>query len=70
MRKWKVNAPDLKLAGEMKLKCDLSLFALKLMTARGFCDFQQVVDFSAMTSWKTPSLLRIWSRRLILSMNL
>ncbi len=45
MRKWKVNAPDLKLAGEMKLKCDLSLFALKLMTARGFCDFQQVVDF-------------------------
>lgn len=45
MKKWIVNIPDERLASEFKKQCDLSMLTLKLLTARGFCDFQQVADF-------------------------
>lgn len=57
MKKWTVNKPDEKLAGEFKLKCDLSLLTLKLLTARGFCDFQQVVDFFDDSELADPFLI-------------
>ena len=45
MKKWIVHNADEKLAAEFMRQCDLSMLTLKLLTARGFCDFQQVADF-------------------------
>lgn len=57
MKIWTVNEPDEKLAREFKTKCDLSLLALKLMTARGFCDFRQVADFFNTGELSDPFLI-------------
>lgn len=45
MKKWTIRRPDSGLAAQMKLKCDLSLLALKLLTVRGFNNFDDVVGY-------------------------
>lgn len=56
MNKWIVHKADDKLAAEFGKKCDLSLLTLRLMTARGFCDFQQIVDFFSAEEFEDPFL--------------
>lgn len=57
MKKWKVNTPDERLAAEFKKQCDLSMLTLKLMTARGFCDFQQIADFFDTGNLEDPFII-------------
>ncbi|MGN0633870.1 MAG: single-stranded-DNA-specific exonuclease RecJ [Oscillospiraceae bacterium] len=57
MKSLTVNKPDNRLAAEFKQKCDLSLSVLRLLTARGFCDFQQVVDFFSAEELEDPFII-------------
>lgn len=45
MKKWSVRSADDRLAAQFAKQCDLGMTTLRLMTARGFSDFQQVADF-------------------------
>ncbi|MCD7741273.1 MAG: single-stranded-DNA-specific exonuclease RecJ [Ruminococcus sp.] len=57
MKNWIVRQADEKLAGEFKLKCDLSMLVLEVLTSRGFCEFEQVVDFFSQGELEDPFLI-------------
>ena len=57
MRKWKTNSPDDKLAAEFKEQCDLSLTALRLLTARGASSFDEVSDMFGADGFGDPFVI-------------
>lgn len=57
MKKWIVNKPDEALVRDFAKRCDLSPLALRLLTARGFCDFQQVADFFSTDGLEDPFII-------------
>lgn len=58
MKKWIINKPDLPKVDEFSKKCDLNRLVLEIMTARGYTDFQQIVDFFSMTELSDPFLIK------------
>lgn len=58
MKKWKINVSDDALAADFKKKCDLSMLTLKIMTAREYTDFQQLVDFFNETELSDPFMIK------------
>lgn len=54
MKKWIINNADDRLAREFKEQCDLSLTALRLLTARGFCDFKKVAELFGRDEFQDP----------------
>lgn len=45
MKKWKINKCDEQKVAEFLSKCDINKLALEVLSARGYNDFQQIVDF-------------------------
>lgn len=45
MKKWKINKCDDDKVKEFLAKCDINKLALEVLSARGYNDFQQIVDF-------------------------
>lgn len=45
MKKWRIKRPDEKKTAEFRSKCDLNKLTLDVMTARGFTDFDSLVEF-------------------------
>lgn len=57
MRKWKTNSPDDRLARELTEKCDLSLTALRLLTARGSQDLDDVSEMFGANGFQDPFII-------------
>ena len=58
MKKWKICKSDDSLAAEFASKCDINKLALEVLTARGFTDFQQVIDFFSLPELSDPFLIK------------
>lgn len=58
MKRWKVKKANEQLASEFCRKCDLSPLTLKVMTARGCEDFQQIVDFFSEAELSDPFMIK------------
>lgn len=58
MKKWKICRCDESKAAEFAAKCDINKLALEVLTARGFTDFQQVVDFFSLPELSDPFLIK------------
>ncbi|MGN0624142.1 MAG: DHH family phosphoesterase, partial [Oscillospiraceae bacterium] len=58
MKRWKVKKANEQLAAEFCRKCDLSPLTLKVMTARGCEDFQQIVDFFSEAELSDPFMIK------------
>ncbi len=58
MKKWKICKCDETKAAEFAQKCDINRLALEVLTARGYTDFQQVVDFFDLPELSDPFLIR------------
>lgn len=57
MKKWKVNAADNRLAREFMSRCDLSMTALRLLTARGCTDFDKIAALFGSSEFEDPFVI-------------